>query len=145
MRFRKGKLRKARLAGSHRGRGAAVVEFALVAPLMFAIVFGIIEFGWRLMVRQTMVQACQVAARTASLPGSTDGEIMAAVQGHLEAAGYSFSESDYSVDIVHATPASPTETVTVAMPMERVSLTRFFGTPTGQMSVTTVIPKEGQF
>jgi Flp pilus assembly protein TadG len=112
---------------------------------MFAIVFGIIEYGWRLMVRQTMVQATQVAARRASLPGTTDGEIMAAVQGHMEAAGYNFSASDYSVDIVHATPGSPLETVTVAIPMARVSLTRFFGNPTGQMSVTSVVPKEGQF
>jgi len=26
--------------------GAALVEFAIVAPLLFALVFGIIEFGW---------------------------------------------------------------------------------------------------
>lgn len=35
--------RKRRESGS---RGAVLVEFALVAPLLFLLIFGIIEFGW---------------------------------------------------------------------------------------------------
>jgi hypothetical protein len=32
-------------------RGAAIVEFALVAPVFFALILGIIEFGLMLIVR----------------------------------------------------------------------------------------------
>lgn len=32
-------------SGSHE-RGAAAVELALIAPLLFTILFGIVEFGW---------------------------------------------------------------------------------------------------
>ena len=39
--------RKARRGtGRRRGRGAVMVEFALVAPLLFILLFGIIEFGF---------------------------------------------------------------------------------------------------
>ena len=144
MKTRRGMSKKS--GNRYLARGAAIVEFAVVSPMLFAIVFGIIEFGWRLMAKQTMVQASQVAARTASLPGSTDSEILAAVQGHLETAGHPFTEEGvYDVDITHATPGDPTETVTISIPRSKVSLTNFFGTPTGLMSVTTVVPKEGQF
>ncbi len=34
------------LCGSRRETGASLVEFALVAPLLFMLLFGMIEFGW---------------------------------------------------------------------------------------------------
>jgi hypothetical protein len=34
------------MAQPRRERGAAAVEMALIAPLLFTILFGIVEFGW---------------------------------------------------------------------------------------------------
>jgi Flp pilus assembly protein TadG len=58
--------RKARPAARTR-RGAHVVEFAVVAPVMFLLTFGIIEFGRLMMVQQATTTAARVACREASL------------------------------------------------------------------------------
>ncbi|MBZ5733172.1 pilus assembly protein [Nocardioides sp. TRM66260-LWL] len=53
-------------------RGAAAVEFALVAPLLFLILFGIISYGYMLSYRQSLSQGAAEAARAAAvLPASS--------------------------------------------------------------------------
>ncbi|HEX4149141.1 MAG TPA: TadE/TadG family type IV pilus assembly protein [Pirellulales bacterium] len=53
----------------HRGqfrserRGASVVEFALCAPVLFAVLFGIIEFSRMLQIQHTVRQAALEGAR----------------------------------------------------------------------------------
>ena len=53
-------------------RGAAAVEFALIAPLLLLLVFGIIDFGWMLMKASLVNNATRDAARVASLSGTYD-------------------------------------------------------------------------
>jgi Flp pilus assembly protein TadG len=48
-------------------RGVSVVEFALVAPVLFLLLFGIVEFARLMMVRQAMTNAAREAGRKASL------------------------------------------------------------------------------
>jgi Flp pilus assembly protein TadG len=69
---------------SQQRRGAAVVEFALVVPLFFTVVFGIIEFGQGFMVAQLLNSAAREGARVAMLPGSTNAEVEATVLQILE-------------------------------------------------------------
>lgn len=47
----------------HREHGVAAVEFALIAPLFIALVFGIISYGYMLSFRQGMSQAAAEGAR----------------------------------------------------------------------------------
>lgn len=55
-----------------RERGAAAVEFALVAPLLFMLVFGVIGFGLGFMQLQTIRGAVREGARTGAVcPGGT--------------------------------------------------------------------------
>src|SRR3954468_4354414 len=65
-----------------RRRGAAVPEFALVAPIFFMMVIGFIEFGRALMVQQILVNASRVGARMASTTGSTSTNVQSAVQNY---------------------------------------------------------------
>ena len=58
-----------------RRRAAAVVEMAVVTPLLVTLLFGIMEFGRRFMVYQTLVQAAREGCRTAVLQGSTEQDI----------------------------------------------------------------------
>jgi Flp pilus assembly protein TadG len=44
-------------------RGASVVEFALCAPVLFAVLFGIIEFSRMLQIQHTVRQAALEGAR----------------------------------------------------------------------------------
>lgn len=48
-------------------RGAAVVEFALVVPLLLSLVFGIISFGYMLSFRQALSQGAAEGARAAAV------------------------------------------------------------------------------
>jgi Flp pilus assembly protein TadG len=66
--------------------GAVIVEFALVMPILFLIVFGILDFGYMLN-RDTIVgNASRDGARVASLNGSYD-VICTAVKGELAQSG----------------------------------------------------------
>jgi Flp pilus assembly protein TadG len=71
-----------RFAGSRRlarsERGTAVVEFALIAPLLFLLVFGIIEFGRVLNAYNQMTQLAGQGARAAAVNRNPDGTPVAA-------------------------------------------------------------------
>ncbi|MDD5460770.1 MAG: TadE/TadG family type IV pilus assembly protein [Methylococcales bacterium] len=55
-------------------RGAAMVEFALIALLFFMLLFGIIEFGRAFFTYNTLVEATRRGARVAAVcPVSSDG------------------------------------------------------------------------
>ena len=59
-------------------RGAATVEFAVVAPVFFLLVFGMIEYGRMVMVQQIIVNAAREGCRAAVLDGSTGPSITGA-------------------------------------------------------------------
>jgi Flp pilus assembly protein TadG len=55
------------------GRGGAAVEFAILAPVLFTILLGIIEMGRMFYVRQALEYATEQAARYYMLnPAATD-------------------------------------------------------------------------
>ena len=54
----------------HRERGASAVEFALVAPLLFMLIFGIIGFGIAFMQLQTIRGAVREGARISAVGAS---------------------------------------------------------------------------
>ncbi|QDH11034.1 hypothetical protein FE634_21915 [Nocardioides dongxiaopingii] len=59
-----------RTTGAGRGdRGAAAVEFALVVVPLLYLVFGVIEYGYMLSVRQAISQAAAEGARAAAVGG----------------------------------------------------------------------------
>lgn len=61
-------------------RGAVAVEFALLLPVLMVIVFGIIDFGDMLSVRQSVSQAAAEGARAAAVTqsASSDDKVAAA-------------------------------------------------------------------
>ncbi|MFI4874426.1 MAG: TadE/TadG family type IV pilus assembly protein [Blastopirellula sp. JB062] len=69
--------------------GAAVVEFAIVAPLFFLLVFGMIEYGRMVMVQQVITNASREGARRAVLDGATTSDVVATVEEFLAQASVS--------------------------------------------------------
>ena len=69
--------------GASRRWGAAAVEFAIVAPIFFLFVFGIIEYGRMVMVQQVLTNASREGARQAVLDGSSTSEVESIVQNYL--------------------------------------------------------------
>jgi Flp pilus assembly protein TadG len=82
---------RATAPGGDGDRGAALIEFALVAVLLLTIVFGIISFGLILSFKQDMTRAAAEGARAGAvaLPttvfGANDPRRLAAVTGTDEA------------------------------------------------------------
>lgn len=67
-------------------RGAAAVEFAIVAPVFFLMIFGMIEFGRMVMVQQVITNASREGARLAVLDGTNNQAVKDAVDVYLAAA-----------------------------------------------------------
>lgn len=68
-------------------RAAAVVEFAVVAPVMFLLVFGMIEYGRAIMVGQVAVSASREGCREAVLASSTVSDVRNFTIQYMQAAG----------------------------------------------------------
>ena len=75
-----------RLCRKHR-RGAAAVEFAIIAPIFFLLILGMIEIGRGVMVQQIITNASREGARLAVLPGTTASEVTARVDDILSSSG----------------------------------------------------------
>ncbi len=111
---------------ARRRRAAAVVEMAVVTPLLLTMLFGIIEYGWVFSIKQSVTNAAREGCRVASMQGSTDAEIDNTVKAYLDATG--LSSSDYTITLKHYTQGDPTERVSVSVPYGKVSLLGgFFG------------------
>lgn len=84
-----------------RRRAAAAVEFAVVAPVFFLVVLGIIEFGRMVMVQQVITNAAREGARIAVLDSATSARVTMRINSYLSAAGISGAS-------VTVTPNPPT-------------------------------------
>src|SRR5215471_12529704 len=65
-------------------RGGAVIEFAILAPVLFTILLGIIEMGRMFYVRQALEYATEEAARYYMLNPTTDsGSVTTYLRGKM--------------------------------------------------------------
>ena len=100
-----------------RDEGAAAVEFALIAPLLFMLLFGIFQFGIAWSQKEIFVQAAREGARYAAV-GCEDGcgadDVAARV---VEATvGYPITGGAGAISVTPSPGCSsedPSETVTV--------------------------------
>ena len=74
---------KTRRSARRRRLGATVVEFAIVAPLLFLFIFAMIEFGRMVMVEQILTNAAREGARRGILEQSTRAEVETIVSDYL--------------------------------------------------------------
>lgn len=107
--------------------GAAVVEFAIVAPILIALVFGGIEFGRAMMVSNILTNTARDAVRRGSVPTGSNSDINSAVTNSLTAAGISTTNVTTVVQVNNATKDASTAvvgdtvTVSVTLPFKDVT------------------------
>ena len=63
-------------------RGVAIVEFAIIAPLLFTLIFGIIEFGFYLYNQEMLTNAAREGARAGIV--ATDPRVPATGDNSIE-------------------------------------------------------------
>lgn len=104
-----------------KSRGAIAVEFALVAPVLLALVIGIVEFANAYNAQISVTQAAREAARTMAVKNSQTDAKAAAVAGapgvNSGAFSYAFSPANCAADT--------TAKVTITYPAS--TLTGLFG------------------
>jgi len=106
--------------GQTERRGAAVVEMAVVSPLLLAMMLGMIEFGYIFMVQQILTNGAREACRTATLPGITDAEVKARFDEAIAATGLEVTDDMFT--ITSATAGDPVVSVRVQIPYDDVTL-----------------------
>jgi TadE-like protein len=100
--------------------GAAATEFAIVAPLFFLLVIGMIELGRGLMVEQILINASRVGARQAITVGATNSEVQTAVEDYATSVAVPSVSVNVTPDPASAS-AGTMVTVTTSVPFNNVS------------------------
>src|SRR4051794_34439486 len=80
-------------------RGAAAVEMAMVAPLLFTLLLGSIEFGRAMMAGNVLTSAAREGARVAVVPGGANSDVTTAVNNELAAAAISKTNASIKVEV----------------------------------------------
>ena len=71
----------------HSERGAELIEFALVLPLLLLLVLGIVDFGFMFQRMEVVTNAAREGARLAVLPGYAQTDVEARVCDYLVSSG----------------------------------------------------------
>jgi len=74
-------------------KGAELIEFALVLPLLLLVMFGIMDFGLLFQRYETVTNAAREGARIAVLPGYGQADVQARVSQYLAASGLTATPS----------------------------------------------------
>jgi Flp pilus assembly protein TadG len=82
-------------------KGNAVLEAALVVPILLYLAFGTVEFGYFYYVKNNVQGAAREGVRAAIPPGATNTDVTTAVSAQMTAAG--LQASGYTVT---TTPSS---------------------------------------
>ena len=104
-------------------RGVVTVEFAIVAPVIFLMFFGALEFAAVNLVRQTASNAAYEGARVLVVPGANSDEAKTVAEQMLVNIGVANGAT------VNVEETTEEVTVTVTIPADRNSwgLSRLFG------------------
>ncbi|MCG8404633.1 MAG: pilus assembly protein [Phycisphaerales bacterium] len=123
-------------------RGAAVVETAVIAPILILGMLGMMEVGYAFMVRQTVTMSSREGARAAALPGGTLADVNTAVDAAMGAANLSGYTTTSNIDTLG--PTDLEVWVKVTIPLDRVTFTgNLFGGGSFDISSTTTMRREG--
>ena len=106
--------------------GSALVELAIILPLLVLIAFGICEFGWAMYVNNSLGNAAREGARLAAVTPRpitvTDARITTRVKESLR---FSYAVTDLNI-ITTPPPTASAGPVTVTVTLIFHSFTSFF-------------------
>lgn len=68
-------------------RGAELIEFALIFPLLLLVMLGIVDFGFMFQRYEVLTNATREGARIAVLPGYTTADVKLRVCTYLQTGG----------------------------------------------------------
>jgi Flp pilus assembly protein TadG len=123
--------RKNKRCAGHTDRGASLVEFAIVAPLLILLLFGIIEFGWLFGQYNDLKHGAREGARYSAVNGGDDTAIRAYVCNTME--GLSAGMTQLEVSTTDGASGTRGETGSIRV---RATMSSLSGLP----FITTFLP-----
>lgn len=105
-------------------RGAVAVEFALVAPILIALIIAIVEFSNAYNIQVSVTQASREAARTMAI---THDATKATAAGKTGAPSINTALLSFDYSAATCPAATPTPAASVTVTYTGTSLTGFFG------------------
>lgn len=112
-------------------RGAALVEFALIMPILILLVFGVIEFGRGYHTRSSLTHAAREGVRVAALDSGDPVQVARDAAPNLE-------PGDITVTI-SPDPCVAGDPVTVTLEYDHDYVIPLFGSGTWSMEVDGVM------
>jgi Flp pilus assembly protein TadG len=112
-------------------RGAAVVEFALLLPLLCTITLGMMEIGRGAMVSKIVSDAARNGAQVAALPTASNATVTSRINSVLTASNIAAANATITILVngvaADVATASPNDkiTVTVSIAASKTNLTNF--------------------
>ncbi|WP_457974137.1 TadE family protein [Arthrobacter sp. D1-17] len=106
---------------AEKSRGAVAVEFALVAPVLLALVAGIVEFSHAYNLQISVTQAAREAARTMAIKDDQSKAALAAIAGAPGLSG-----EDFELIFTPST-CSDEDDMTVTVTYPAATMTGLFG------------------
>ena len=127
-------------------KGLALMETALIMPVLLTMTFALLEYGWMFTKSSQIQNASRHGARLSITPDSTTGQVQAGVLNMMQAAG--FSPSDYALTLTpsNVSTLNPGESVSVRIDVtySNITLTNFPLVPVpDSLSYQVSMVKEG--
>jgi Flp pilus assembly protein TadG len=98
-----------------RRRGNAILETAIVLPILLSLAFGTVEFGYYFFAKNTLQGAAREGARAAIISGATQSDVTTAIATVMSAAGLSSSNYTVTTSPASVTGAAEGTTITVTV------------------------------
>jgi Flp pilus assembly protein TadG len=115
-------IHRTKQSNAQRRRGNAVLDAALVLPVLLTLTFGSIEYGYFFFVKHSLQGAAREGARAAIVPDATNTKVITAVATSLNAAGLNTStitlDSKYTLTMSPSTITSATTGTAVSVQVD---------------------------
>jgi Flp pilus assembly protein TadG len=123
-------------------QGTAIVETALVLPLLFMVTFGAIKYGWLFLKSQEITNATRQAARIAIRPGDRSAEVESEITQRM--ADANINGYTYAVTPGTNPPVGAEVSVNITVPTANVDILNIPLLPTpATLGATIAMSKEG--
>lgn len=124
-------------------RGTSAIEFAIIAPLMIAFTFGLVEVGRIMLVKQSATHATREGARMAVKPTATTEEVRQRVQQELDLMGVDAASISVNPAVVQEAEPGSKVTVKVDIGIDSVSwVPGFFSFGTSNITAESSMRRE---
>lgn len=108
-------------------RGAELVEFALVFPLLLLVTLGIIDFGLLFQRYEVLTNAAREGARVSVLPGYSSADVTTRVNQYIQATSLSSVSVNTSVGAVQTLNLGPSCVRVIPVTVSYVHTYTFLG------------------